>query len=151
MANARGIAIGVGAGLVVAALAYGVGRAQGSAGVDDAERRAATATATSSSAVAAVQGVLEGERNRSALLEARRRLHLAIVALDERNFGIAQEQLDGAHAILVSVERTDPSLQEFAKDLAALKLAASDDVGEQRVKVLALCKKLDARMPTTKK
>jgi len=150
MASGKEIAIGVSAAVVAVGLAFGVGRYQGSGRIEDAERRAGVAASASASAVAASSVSADIERGKVARLEARRRLHLAIIALEDRNFGISQEHVAAAKAFLVSAKGADPEVQKLGADLEAFKVVATEDVGEQRKALLAFCKRLDDAMPPPK-
>jgi hypothetical protein len=83
-------------------------------------------------------------------LEARRHLHLALLALDERNFGIAQQHVETAAARLQAAADSQRS-----GDAAALSsdikntqlLAAGGDLGAQRERVLTFARRLDALLP----
>ncbi|MBI2388702.1 MAG: hypothetical protein HYV09_03710 [Deltaproteobacteria bacterium] len=150
MANGRNIAIGVGVALVTAAGAYGVGWYQGKSRADDAERRAVAASSASASAVSSAGVTLDVERGKVARLEARRRLHLAMIALEDRNFGIAQEHVGSARAFLASAKGADPELQKLGGELEAFKIVATEDVGDQRKALLAFCKRVDDAMPPPK-
>lgn len=150
MAGGKQVALGVSAAIVAVGVAYGVGRFQGNAKVDDAERRANAAASASASAVASSSIVADVERGKVSRLEARRRLHLAIIALEDRNFGIAQEHVGAARAFLATAKGGDPEVQKLATDLEAFKVVATEDVGDQRKALLAFCKRLDDAMPPPK-
>lgn len=149
-AGGKQIAIGVSAAVVAIGVAWGIGRFQGNAKVEEAERRASAAASASASAVAASSVAAEVERGKVARLEARRRLHLAIIALEDRNFGIAQEHVAAAKAFLLAAKGGDPEVQKLATDLDAFKVVATEDVGDQRKAILAFCKRLDDAMPPPK-
>ena len=146
----KGIAIGVVVALATAGAAYGVGRFQGNVRVADAEQRANAATSASASAMALSSVATDIERGKVARLEGRRRLHLAIIALDDRNFGIAQDHLTAARAHFGSAKGKDPELDKLGTEIEAFKIVATDDVGEQRKKVLEWAKRLDELMPPAK-
>jgi hypothetical protein len=147
MATGKQVAIGVSIALVAIAGAYGVGRMQTAAKIDDAEKRAQAADSARAAASASVQVQLSIEKAKVARLEARRRLHMAVIALDERNFGTAQEQLASAKAWLVAAKGEDPELSKLAADIDATKVVATEDVGDQRTKLLAMIKRLDQLVP----
>jgi hypothetical protein len=147
MANAKGIGIGVVVALACAGAAYGVGRFQGSEKVHDAEARASAAASQSASAVGSTRVALDIERGKVARLEGRRRLHLAIIAMEDRNFGIADENLAAARKNLAGAAGGDPELAKVATDLEGLKIVATDDIGEQRKKLLDLCRRIDNLLP----
>ncbi len=145
--SGKNIAIGVVVALAAAGAAYGAGRLQGNAKVEDAERRAAAASSASANAVTNANVFVDIERGKVARLEARRRLHLAIVALDEKNFGIAQDHLGAARSQLAGAKGADSELQKLGSELEAFKIPTADDVTEPRKKILEWCKRLDALMP----
>lgn len=90
------------------------------------------------------------ERGKVARLEARRRLHLASLALDEKNFGIAQEHLTAARGHLLAAKGSDNDVTKLAAELDTLKIAAADDVNEPKQKILGWTKRLDDLMPLAK-
>ena len=127
--------------------AYVTGRLQTAAKIDDAESRADQAKdgqqQQASKAQSAEAVVLR--------LECRRRLHLALVAMDDRNFGIAQEHLSEAGALLGKAEA--PADSEIGKLGAAIRghqLVATEDVGAQRSKVLGWVRTFDEAVPPLK-
>jgi hypothetical protein len=146
VANAKTNAIAVGVALLLAGAAYGVGRYQGVAKVNEADARATAAASASANAVSSTRMALEIERGKVARLEGRRRLHLAMLALEERNFGIAQEQLAATRKELASAAGGDNELTKITSELDAFKVVATDDVGEQRKKMLDWCKRIDATL-----
>ena len=148
--SGKGIGIGVVVALVGIGAAYGVGRLQGRAEVRDAENRAAAAASASASAVALAGVAADIERGKVARLEARRRLHLAMIALDEKNFGIAQDHLVAAKGFLTSAKGSDNELGKLASEIEAMKIAAADDVTEPRAKLLGWVKRIDELMPAGK-
>jgi hypothetical protein len=150
MATGKQTAIFVSVALVCVGAAYGVGRMQTAGKIDEANKRALAAESASASAASSVRMQLEIEKAIVSRLEARRRLHQAVIALDERNFGTAQEHLAAAKTLLASAKGTDPELAKLSADIDALKLVATEDVGEQRTKVLAIVKRLDELVPPAK-
>lgn len=147
---AKGVGIGVVVALVGIGAAYGVGRYQGNVLVKDAEARAAAAASGSTSAVALASVSADIERGKVARLEARRRLHLAMIALDEKNFGIANDHVAAARAHLLAAEGSDNELGKLAGELEQMKIVAADDVTEPRNKLLAWIKRIDELMPPAK-
>lgn len=141
--SGRAIAIGVGVALAGAGAAYGFGRYQGVREVREVEARAsASASAASNASV-----MTEIERGKVARLEARRRLHLAIIALEDKNFGIAQDHVNAARGHLASAKGSDNELQKLTGELEAYKVPAAEDISEPRKKLLEWCKRLDNAMP----
>ena len=149
--------VGMIAGAAVALLAssYGVGRAQGAHEVSrvEATARAAQARMDGSarnlrSQVERLEGEVGRARHATALVEGRRQLGLALLALDERNFGIAQGQIDAARAALRDVGGADdPGLGEVARSLAGLNVIAAGDFADQRARVLAIVRAFDLHLP----
>lgn len=126
------------------AAAYGVGRLQTSKRIDAAEQR-------TEEAVSARQAETQSrEREHTAVLEleARRRLGLCLIALDERNFGDAQAHLDAAAALLEKAGPTQQSLlAQLERKIAGFKLIATDNLGPQRQRVLGWLKSFDEIRP----
>jgi hypothetical protein len=148
--SGKGIGIGVVVALAVAGAAYGAGRFQGKTQVDDAERRAAAAGSASASAVTNANVAVDIERGKVARLEARRRLHLALVALDDKNFGIAQDHLTAARGHLATAKGSDSEMTKIGSEIDQFKLAPADDLTEPKKKILEWCKRVDDAMPPTK-
>jgi len=99
-------------GLVVG---YGGGRIQGSFALDDAEVRHEAAMTTCEGEKETLAGEAEDLRGRLELLEARRLLHRASLALEEHNYGIAQERVQASLPLL----RKQEALSSVADELAA--------------------------------
>jgi hypothetical protein len=129
---------------VVAALgaAYGTGRYQGKLTTDAAEQRASDKEAEKKRAT----GEFDAQRDRAIRLEARRRLHLAVLAVEERNFGMAEGHLAKAKALLGRA-KGDAALDGLANELGAAKLSATDDLGATRKKLLDWVTAFDTAMP----
>lgn len=135
-------------GALLALLAsYVIGRLQTASRIEVAEKRATEAKKTTEKKVSE----LSVERDEVARLEARRRLHLALVALDSRNFGIAQEHLTAA-ASLLSKSHPDKSsdLAKIAAEITGYHLKASEDVGAERDRLMGWVRRFDAAMPPAK-
>jgi hypothetical protein len=128
--------------LVVAAsiaIAYGAGRLQTSSAIDAAEAKAAEALKAKSLAEEQL-GQAQGR------LEARRRLHLAVLELEARNFGTAEQHLSAAAALLAK-SKPDGELEKLRAELAGARLKASDDVAAQRAKIAGWISRFDALVP----
>jgi len=85
-------------------------------------------------------------RSKIMQLEARRRLHLAIVALDQRNFGIAESHVVAAAALLAKSNPPAP-LGELQTAMQAVKLRASEDLGTERKKIESIIQRFDQLVP----
>lgn len=140
-AKAKQIAILTLAAALVLSVAYAVGRLQTSKAIDAAESETAEAV----NATKAVEQTLASERNTIKKLEARRQLHLALLALDKRNFGIAQEHVDVAARLLNGHVSGD--LEAIRSSLSGFRLLATEDLEVQRAKVLDWAGRFDVAMP----
>lgn len=135
------IAVYAAVSLAALAAAYGVGRYQTSGAIDAAEQK----TAEVAQARSATEQTLAEERNAIKKLEARRHMHLSLLELDKRNFGIAQEHLD--HGARLLAGHATGELETIRASLAATKLRATEDLETQRVKLLDLIRRFDAALP----
>lgn len=75
-------------------------------------------------------------------LEARRQLALALSAVDERNFGIASEHLTSAGRTMQKAPTGD-EMVKLAVELQKFRLVATENLAEQRSRILAWGKTLD--------
>lgn len=138
----KSLAIGLGALIVALAASWGTGRYQGKLETEAAEKRAADRDTEKKRATTE----FDAQRDRAIRLEARRRLHLASLAVEERNFGVAESHLAKASSLLGRA-KGDAALDKLAGELAGAKLSATDDLGVTRAKVLAWVKAFDEAMP----
>jgi hypothetical protein len=114
---------------------YLTGRLQGGVEVKAANER-----------VTAAEQARDEARGKVVQLEARRRLHLALLALDQRNFGIAESHLGVASALLAK-SKQPASLAELHTALSAVKLRASEDLGSERKKIESIIQRFDQLVP----
>ncbi|MBN1608328.1 MAG: hypothetical protein JW940_16985 [Polyangiaceae bacterium] len=130
------------------AVAYGVGRLQGAVHISDLEAKAAEATKQSESKARTLQTDLAASRQKLLQLEASRQLYLSLVALDQRNFGIAQEHIQKSSKFLV---RSGPpaggALAQLAKAMLESNLVATENISTQRDQVLRWATALVALVP----
>ena len=117
-------AITVGVSLLVAVVCYGIGFMQGASGKSDLEAVAATAT------------------NQARLLEARRRLDLAHVELENQNFGHAEAHLRAAAQKLDAAE-PEGAMAELASDVAETQIGVTDDIAAQQQQIRQLISRFD--------
>jgi hypothetical protein len=137
--RAKGLLIGIGIGLLVTLGAYGFGRFQGLRATNQAEQRVGAAEQKA----AGLETALASKQADLLRFEARRKLHLASIALDDRNFGIAQQHVAAAGRLLTK----SGTAGGLAMELSNAKLVVTEDVGVQRGRVLAWARKLDAALP----
>ena len=78
-------------------------------------------------------------------LEARRQLHLTLMALDERNFGIAQNHLNAAAILLGNAGGGE--MEALAQQIKGTNLVAAADFADQRQQILDFVRRLDAAIP----
>jgi|SoiMethySBSTD1v2_1073268.scaffolds.fasta_scaffold23567_3 uncharacterized protein HemX len=116
-------------------IAYGYGRFQTSSKIEAAEQKATQAEQARDAAEA-----------RALRLEARRRLHLALIQLEQRNFGIAEQHLTAAAALL-GRGKPEGELEQLRANLAGAQLKASDDIAAQRAKIGAWVARFDELSP----
>ena len=134
-------------GAIVAGLgaAYGGGRLQGHAAVGESEERVGKAEAEAQS----IKRDLDAAKAKATQLDARRHLHLALMSMEQRNFGIAQEHVTNAGALLQSTS-PEGELKKLADEIRAFKLTASEDQSKERQALLGFAEKLDKILPPAK-
>lgn len=123
--------------LVLIGMAYGSGLRGGTRRVQaaEAELRRVSARADAAQADLSVRDATIRQ------LEARRQLHLALIALDQRNFGTAQTHLQAAGTLLDGAGGDGPALGQQIK---ATELVVASDFSAQRERVLDFARRLDA-------
>jgi hypothetical protein len=131
-----------GIGVAALGVAYGGGRLQTQGDVDKAEE----ATRARAAAEAEQVKLREQANTRVRELEGRRQLALALVALDERNFGTAQGHLAKAGALFAE-SKGDAGIEELARSAGSYKLVATDDIGAQRKLLMDWTRKFDTLRP----
>jgi hypothetical protein len=92
---------------------------------------------------------LEEERRKTTLLRARRSLDQALRALDERNFGTAQQMLK-LFSEQATESRAEGRLIELGKTVGAYRLLATEDFGAQRQTLSGYVASFDALYPHPK-
>lgn len=146
----RGLTLVV-AVLSLLALAYGVGRMQGADAVSAVERSAAATRARLEGRTATLETELARATRRAAALEARRQLGLAMLSVDERNFGIAQGQIAAARGALRGASPfDDPGLSQVEARLAGMNIITAGDLAEQRAAILQAIQLFDQHLPAAR-
>ncbi len=146
--KSRRVLAAVAGGVLVALLvAYGVGRVQGCSQVRQAEGKAEEAESAKQSATSELQTELNQTRRRVDLLEGRRHLHLALLAMDNRNFGIAQSHLQNASKLLKRGAKEGSEQAKLHDRVGQLILVATEDFASQRQKVLDVIEAFDSAVP----
>ena len=124
--------------ILAAGASYVTGRIQTAARVDQAEK-------------AATQQNDELATQKRLLLryEARRRLHLVLIALEAQNFGIAKEhQAAAARLLLQSQPEHASELFKLQDVMTKYQLVAKEDLSTERAVVLEWAKRLDQVLST---
>lgn len=132
-------------GLVIVVMAYLSGVRRRANEIRDVNQRVRVLTSTTSALredVAAREGTIKQ-------LEARRRLHLTLLAMDERNFGIAQQNLTAAGILLGNASEGNSGLAALSQEMRGLNIVAAGNFAAQREQVLGLARRLDALLPST--
>jgi len=133
------------AGVVMLAIgaSYLTGRLQTSSLIDDAEKQVAAAEQEVTKRDADVS-----QANHLLLrYEARRQLHLVLIALEERTFGIAKEHQTTAAALLQESEPTVGSeLAKLYEAMQKYQLVAREDLSAERAVVQGWVKRLDQEL-----
>jgi hypothetical protein len=134
--------------VVSAGVSYAVGRVQTAKRIEVAEAKATSLQELAqarSKDVTAEQVVVQR-------LEARRQLHLMLLAIDNRNFGIArQHQQVVARLLEASQPAADSDLAKLTRDIAAFRLVATEDLGAPRATVLSWVRQFDQALPPREK
>jgi len=155
MVPARFLAITGGVGVVLALVAFGVGRLTGHGSIEaELEERDASLVERDKE-VAEVRKTLSRTELRLSLLETHSAIYRAIAELDRRNFGIANDVIQQAAKSLAQVEARKlgldkKELAELHTKVEGLRLEFDADVGAQRESLFAIAGQLD-RMVTDSK
>jgi len=129
--------------ICAAGASYVAGRVQTSSLIDAAEKE----TAAAEQAVTK-RGAEVSQANQLLLrYEARRQLHLVLIALEERNFGIAKEHQATAAALLQESEPAVGSeLGKLYEAMQKYQLVAREDLSAERMVIQTWAKRLDQEL-----
>jgi len=116
--------------LALVATAYGVGRFH------------------NASLLRAQHASLEASETDRGLLEARRSLALVALALDRRNFGVAEKHRRDAIELLERPPVSRLQVDDIASAIRTLDLSVSPDPGAHRDRVITACEALDSVLAT---
>lgn len=143
--RARHTILGVLAAAFSLALAYWVGRAEGTAKSEAIEQRAEQLKVGHEKDTDQLRERLTRLQRRIQLLEARRALHRSLIALEQDNFGTAREHLAKARELVRSQKPIPGSaLSDLSEALAEIQLGVTADPLPQRVQLTRLASSLDA-------
>lgn len=145
----KALLIGTAIALAVAAGLYFGGLWQGREQVKAEKEKIALQLNASNASLDTARAELAGASNRSYLMEAQARIYRAIADLDQRNFGIANEQLKLAAGALGKITGpvgalTTQQINQIRTAVAALDLNVAVNLEQQRAMLLQLAKSLDA-------
>lgn len=118
----------VGVALLAVGIAYGAGFIVGASGKAELEERAETAS------------------RQARLLEARRRLDLAHLALENQNFGIAEAHVRASAQKLADATDDGP-MAELAREVAETRIGVTSDIAAQQDHVRGLIDRFDELHP----
>lgn len=126
------------------ALAYVLGRAEGRLHAQAEQRRLSELAARNATSIQSLQQKLSAQRSRIYALEARRRIHLAILSLRQHNFGTAQDYAVAASKALKQADRADSAgFAQLVEQLKSFVPNVSDDVAGQEERLIQLARELD--------
>ncbi|MEN9578402.1 MAG: hypothetical protein RJA70_1411 [Pseudomonadota bacterium] len=120
---------------VLVASAYGVGRLETASQVEEAQLLAASAQQHAGNAEA-----------RALRLEARRQLHLALLRLEERNFGSAQQTLTTSVRLLRAGQPNE-QLKALADAMGQYRVPVGEDVSGQLATLIKWVQEFDSAEP----
>jgi hypothetical protein len=141
---ARAWLYGLLATTIAGGVGYGVAYTQGRSRLAAVEAEALAASTARAEAARAAQAKADETGGRIQALEARRELHRAVMALDDRNFGIARDALSRARSGLRTVKDTE--IEPIAGRVQAFEMNVSDDVGAQRSMLIDIMRALDTAL-----
>lgn len=131
-------------GLGAIGVAYAVGRLQGTVAVSRVEAKAAHASQQQQSQADKLSSELASARQKILHLQALRQLHQALVALEQRNFGIAQQRVAEAGRLVGSSRPpVNSELARLSQAMLSKKLVATENLAAQRLELIAWAEKLD--------
>jgi hypothetical protein len=151
LSRARAVLYVTGVAVATGGLAYGVAYAQGRSQASDLRAAAEAERGKYEMRVAELAGDLERARHRIDLLEGRRALGRATIALADRNFGSAESALRASGALLTgSVAPEEKDLAALAKKVSEFKIQIAENTDSQRRELLALAERFDELVPKSK-
>jgi len=138
--------------LLCVASAYGYGRWQGAKVVAGVQAAVAGERDSAVARVGQARSELTDLRGQVQLLQARRHLDRALMAIDERNFGTATDALHTAGGELAAIQTppsgADPAvLSRLAQELQSVRLVVAENFSEQRGRIMGWIRELDAQFP----
>jgi hypothetical protein len=123
---------------------YGVAYGQGRDSLQQVEAAALAASTARAQTERTAQAQADQHADRVRLLEGRRDLHRVLLALDERNFGIAREALERGGSSISAVKRAE--IESIAGRFVAFEMNVSDDIGAQRSVLVQIVRDLDTAL-----
>lgn len=137
--------------VVAVAVAYGVGRLQGWQTTRQAEATIESLQQGNKEASKECGAKLAAQGRRVERLEARRQLSIALLSLDERNFGIAEQHIELAAKLLRKSE-SDPQseLRAISEGLSKFRLVATENLAQQRETMFSWARRIDEVVPPPK-
>jgi hypothetical protein len=137
------------AALVAGATGYAVAHAKARSALSAADEREKALQSAHATGETASRKANEKLSTRVRLLEARRTLNGALLAVEERNFGTAQERLRAAGNAQLKDAGEDTALKQAAERTHAFRIGVAEDIGEQRDRLVALSREVDQALDAT--
>ena len=131
--------------LILGAVLYFVGLQAGKAQLAAQEADFGVERNSLKSQITTAQTERDAAKDRAALMETRAALYRTAIDLDARNFGTANQQLQGAATALARVQ--NPEVQGLQSEIAATDLNVAVDLADQRAKVLGYAEQLNQIIP----
>jgi hypothetical protein len=151
LSKARAILYATGVAHVTGGLAYGVAYAQGRSQASELRAAAEAERGKYEMRIAELEGDLSGARHQIDLLEGRRALSRATIALADRNFGSAESALRASgKTLMLSVRPDEKDLAALAKKVNEFKIQIAENTDPQRRELLALAERFDELVPKPK-
>ena len=146
----KNILIFAGVAVLAIVIAYAAGRMQTSFKIDAAEQAANEKVEKQTKRADELAAKLADSEAKVAKLEARRHLSLTLMAMDNRNFGIAQKHLEAAAKVLKQPETKAGKLGELSAQIAKTRLVATENMAKQREKITGWMEQIDDAVPPKK-
>lgn len=135
--------------IVVGGICYGIGWWQGRVALTEARGQYESRITELQQQTVGLSAQLTEARQRALLMGARSDLYRAAADLDDRNFGLAEQSVNGAAKALAQVEElgpVSPELRSLREKLAGTDLTVAENLESQRATLLGLAGELDSAM-----
>lgn len=145
--QAKKILLGFFVMAIAGAVLYGLGWQQGRSQAQSSQQKLKSLEKE----LQVSQGQVNSLKNRNSLTQARAALLQTAVDLDQRNFGVANTNLQVAATALSQIQRSDnidmAKLTELQKNIAQTNINVAVNLEEQRQKILIFVSDLNKLIP----